>query len=254
MTASLLLRTQLSTCGVIPGDRNSLPTGFLRTRLHYSLDMHSQEVPFSIHIPFHFKSPGTWRGYAHSLLCNSPGSNEEKATEIRDRLHEAYNSSNWVVFVSNNNEASAFAWNGGENVLHENTCGKAMFVWTIDNLIPKTNCSRSERLQMQTLMRSAAAAGGNFVGDVRHYLHLAAICNFLISEIQNFGFDYHYIRVASRTGFWSDKFVTSVLPVTSYQAPVSSREVPVVIVNQLPVSRCMVNFRNNEYDIRVYIK
>ena len=217
--------------------------------------MHSQEVLhiFYLCTPFHFKSPGTWRGYAHSLLCNSPGSNEEKATEIRDRLREAYNSSNWVVFVSNNNEASAFAWNGGENVLHENTCGKAMFVWTIDNLIPKTNCSRSERLQMQTLMRSAASAGGNFVGDVRHYLHLAAICNFLISEIQNFGFDYHYIRVASRTGFWSDKFVTSVLPLTSYQAPVSSREVPVVIGNQ-PFSRCMVNFRSDEYDIRVYIK
>ena len=250
MTASLLLRTQFSTCGVIPGDRNSLPTGFLRTRLHYFLDMHSQEVLFSIHVPFHFKSPGTWRGYAHSLLCNSPGSNEEKATEIRDRLREAYNSSNWVVFVSNNNEASAFAWNGGENVLHENTCGKAMFVWTIDNLTPKTNCSRSERLQMQTLMRSAAAAGGTFVGDVRL---LAAISNLLISSIQNFGFDYHYIRVASRTGFWSDKFVTSVLPVTSHQAPVSSREVPVVIGNQ-PFSRCMVNFRSDEYDIRVYIK
>ena len=201
-------------------------------------------------MPFHLKSPGTWRGYAHSLLCNSPGSNEEKATEIRDRLREAYNSSNWVVFVSNNNEASAFAWNGGENVLHENTCGKAMFVWTIDNLIPKTNCSRPERLQMQTLMRSAAAAGGTFVGDVRL---LAAISNLLISSIQNFGFDYHYIRVASRTGFWSDKFVTSVLPVTSYQAPVSSREVPVVIGNQ-PFSRCMVNFRSDEYDIRVYIK
>ena len=154
------------------------------------------------------------------------------------------------MFVSNNNEASAFAWNGGENVLHENTCGKAMFVWTIDNLIPKTNCSRSERLQMQTLMRSAAAAGGTFVGDVRL---LAAICNLLISSIRNFGFDYHYIRVASRTGFWSDKFVTSVLPVTSYQAPVSSREVPVVIGNQ-PFSRCMVNFRSDEYDIRVYIK
>ena len=103
---------------------------------------------------------------------------------------------------------------------------------------------------MQTLMRSAAAAGGTFVGDVRL---LAAISNLLISSIQNFGFDYHYIRVASRTGFWSDKFVTSVLPVTSYQAPVSSREVPVVIGNQ-PFSRCMVNFRSDEYDIRVYIK
>jgi len=140
-------------------------------------------------------NPATgWREYAPSLLCNTPGSNEHKAEVIRDRLKEAYNDANWYVFVSDNDEGVAFSKKTGNKIWHDDTCGKNMYVWTReDSLFTKTSCSDYEKRQMTNLMRAAAADGGD----------TAAVRDRLTRRIDNFGYDFHFVRVASDTGQWS---------------------------------------------------
>ena len=137
-----------------------------------------------------------WRGYAHSLLCNTPGSNTEKADEIVDRLYEADEDSNWIVFISDNDEGSAFSKRTGEKVWHDDTCGKAMYVWTReDSLFAGTSCSDEDERRMTTLMRSAVSGGGDN----------AAVRDRLKTDIDNFGYDFHFMRVASDTGNWRQR-------------------------------------------------
>jgi len=134
-----------------------------------------------------------WREYAPRLLCNTPGSTSHKAEVIRDRLQEAYNEANWIVFVSDNDEGVAFSKKGGKNIWHDDTCGKNMYVWTRDDSLftkKSSSCSDDEEYWMKYLMRAAAADGG---GNV-------AVRDRLIRKIDSFGYDYRYMKVTSDTG------------------------------------------------------
>ena len=136
-------------------------------------------------------SPGSWRVYAHSLLCNTEGSNAEKALEILERLREDFDNANWIVFVSDSGSKPSFSQSTGDKVWHEDTCGKSMYVWRRDtswdySLFTKTSCTTVEQSQMRTLMRAAAADGGG-TSAVRDRLRL---------DIENFGYDFKFMSVA----------------------------------------------------------
>jgi len=135
-----------------------------------------------------------WRGYAHSLLCHTPGSNKERAEEIRTRLSEADSNAVWSVFVSDNDQSVSFFRATGERVWHDDTCGKRMYVWRRDkSLFTKKKCSNVEQSRMKTLMRAAAADGGG-ANAVRDRL------------FRTLGHNVHYLMVVHRTGNWALRY------------------------------------------------
>jgi len=131
-----------------------------------------------------------WQGYAHSLLCNTPGSNDAKAVAIRRRMKESDKSAQWIVWVVDGGTGTAWRKSTGEKVWFPNTCGKRLLVWRRDkNLFKRSEreCSSRKERQMKTLMRSAASSGGGSI----------AVRNRLKSSIKDFGYKYHLLSVTS---------------------------------------------------------
>merc|ERR1712080_367674 len=59
----------------------------------------------------------TWQGIAQAVFCGTSGSDTDKATAVRESLHDYDGGSNWIVFVSPPEYGAAWTWAAGWEVL-----------------------------------------------------------------------------------------------------------------------------------------
>merc|ERR1712012_689770 len=176
--------------------------------------------------------------WGQCVLCNFGGSNRAKANRIRRLIrHGNHEDAQYIVFVSNHGEGFSYAWNISSTtglLSSDGTCGALVAWWANDNLITKTTCSSSKQSRMTTLMRYAALGGGSNI-DVRDRLK---------RSIENFGYSYHYIGVASSGG--------SGLTTTQFYSESSSYSY--CIGSGPSCSSCFVKFHGAQHTISVFIQ
>ena len=102
-----------------------------------------------------------WKNHARILLCNHPGSREDKATKIRDELHSDYPDYSWYVNVMESDVAWGFH-RDAESASWQwvNTCGYNMFIWyKADSLTDKKTCSSKDRSEVAEIIKAADSKG-----------------------------------------------------------------------------------------------
>ena len=154
---------------------------------------------------YSIKGEDSWRQDAHSLLCQTSGSNHDIALAIQTHLCQrtGTNRANWIVVVSDLDVDWTITNFDGEK-FYLSTCGKRLYVWKRTDwkffahheVSEWTEKEKEEAEEGLTRLVEAAAAIGGGTGAVRDFLKQA---------MERYDIKVHYLRVASTTKPWMEE-------------------------------------------------
>ena len=144
---------------------------------------------------YSIKGEDSWRQDAHSLLCQTSGSNHDIALAIQTHLCQrtGTNRANWIVVVSDLDVDWTITNFDGEK-FYLSTCGKRLYVWKRSSWLfyPVTEWTEKEKEDAEEgltlLVAEAAERGGG----------TAAVRDFLKQAMERYDIKVHYLRVVQR--------------------------------------------------------